>query len=167
MEIRLIDAAECGDLGHLTLAAYRGLNGSAPLGPYEKELVDVDARRRDSEVYVALDEEGRLVGGVTYVPGPHHAMAEFADPEGCGIRMLAVNPSDQGRGVGAALVERCLARGREQGRARVILHSAPSMVVAQGMYLKLGFLRAPELDETIHEDSRDDELLLRAYTFTL
>jgi ribosomal protein S18 acetylase RimI-like enzyme len=167
MEIRLIDARECDELGRLTVAAYRALNGSTPLGPYETELLDVDARRRDSEVYVALDEKGRLVGGVTYVPGPDRDMAEFRDPHGCGIRMLAVNPDDQRRGVGAALVERCIARGREQGRSRIILHSAPAMVVAQAMYSTLGFIRAPELDETIHEESTDDGLVLRAYTFTL
>ena len=167
MEIGLIRPEECVELGRITLAAYRALNGAEPLGPYESELLDVDARRRDSEVYVARDDD-HLVGGVTYVPSPHHAMAEFRDPDACGIRMLAVDPAHQGRGAGAALVRSCIARAAEQRRSRIILHSAPSMVLAQAMYVKLGFERAPELDELIHEDSLDDEgLLLRAYTFSL
>jgi ribosomal protein S18 acetylase RimI-like enzyme len=169
MEIRLIQSEECATLGQITLDAYRQLNGSEPLGPYEEELLDVQARSFDSEVYVALDNGGRLMGGVTYVPGPERAMAEFRDPVACGIRMLAVDPALQGRGAGRALVEKCVARAREQGRGRIILHSAPAMTTARAMYVKMSFARAPELDEFIHESSdlEGEPLHLRAFTMTI
>jgi ribosomal protein S18 acetylase RimI-like enzyme len=169
MEIRLIHAEECATLGHITLDAYRQLNGSEPLGSYEEELLDVQARSFDSEVYVALDDGGQLMGGVTYVPGPDRAMAEFHDPAACGIRMLAVSPAFQGRGAGRALVEKCVARAREQGRGRIILHSAPAMTLAQAMYVKMGFARAPELDEFIHDGADHDgvSLHLRAFDLTI
>jgi ribosomal protein S18 acetylase RimI-like enzyme len=168
MLIRLIHADDCDTLARITVEAYRQLNGQEPLGPYEKELRDVDGRRRDSEVYVALDDVGALVGGVTYVPGPQHAMAEFTDPGGCGIRMLAVDPAFQGHGVGRALVETCITRAREQHRERIILHSAPTMGLAQAMYVRMGFREAPELDEFIHEGPYTDgePLHLRAFILT-
>jgi len=168
MLIRRIRPEECADLGRITIAAYRQLNGGGPLGPYEEELADVERHRLDSEVYVALDDHGVVMGGVTYVPGPQHAMAEFTDPGGCGIRMLAVDPSQQGRGAGRALAETCVQRAKEQHRERIILHSAPTMTLAQSMYLRMGFVEAPELDEFINEGPYTDgePLHLRAYVLT-
>jgi ribosomal protein S18 acetylase RimI-like enzyme len=169
MLIRLIHADECDALAHVTVDAYRHLDNSEPLGPYEDELRNVEARRLDSEVYVVLDEDGALMGGVTYVPGPDHAMAEFSEPGGCGIRMLAIDPRFQGRGAGRALVETCISRAREQRRERIILHSTPTMTLAQAMYVRLGFERIPELDEFVNESpySGDEPLHLRAFVLTV
>jgi ribosomal protein S18 acetylase RimI-like enzyme len=169
MLIRRIQPHECDALARITVDAYRQINGAQPLGPYEDQLRDVEGRRLDSEVYVALDDDATLIGGVTYVAGPHHAMAEFSDPGACGIRMLAVDPSAQGRGAGRALVEACITRAREQRRDRIILHSAPIMTLAQSLYQRMGFEPAPELDEFIVEDSdpRGEPLHLRAFVFTL
>lgn len=169
MLIRLIHRDECDALGTITVAAYRELHGSQPLGPYEEELADVEARRLDSEVYVALDDEGVLMGGVTFVPGPERAMAEFSDRGACGIRMLAIHPASQGRGAGRALVATCIARARTTKRERVILHSAPAMTRAQAMYVTMGFARAPELDVFIHEGHATDgpALHLRAFVHPL
>lgn len=169
MKTRLIHADECADLARITVAAYARLYDPTPLGPYEVELRDVESRRRDSEVYVALDEEATLMGGVTYVAGPSHALAEFRDPAACGIRMLAVDPAHEGRGAGRALVLRCVERAIEQRRERIILHSAPPMTRAQGLYRAMGFARAPDLDEFIHEveDPTDEPLHLRAFVLTV
>jgi ribosomal protein S18 acetylase RimI-like enzyme len=96
-------------------------------------------------------------------------MAEFHDPEGCGIRMLATDPAFQGRGAGRALVQTCIERAREQERERIILHSAPAMTRAQSLYLRMGFVRAPELDEFIHEepDAAGEPLHLKAFCLNL
>ena len=103
------------------------------------------------------------------MPGPERAMAEFSDPEGCGIRMLATDPPMQGRGAGRALVLTCIERAREQGRRRIILHSTPTMTLAQSIYLRVGFERAPDLDEFIHEepDAAGEPLHLKAFRLTL
>ncbi len=169
MLIRRIDPEEYAALGSITLAAYRHLNGDQPLGPYEEELVDVRSRALDSEVYVALDDEGHLVGGVTYVPDAHRAMAEFDDPGAAGIRMLSVDPAFEGRGAGRALVSTCVERAREQRCARLILHSAPMMTRAQSLYVRMGFERAPALDRFIAEevDAAGEVLHLKAFTLAL
>ncbi len=169
MQVRLIRPDECEVLGRITLRAYRDLMGGESLGPYEDELLDVAARQFDSEVYVAVDNDGTLVGGVTYVPDPERTMSEFQDPEGAGIRMLAVDPPHQGLGTGRALVETCIARARLQHRRRIILHSTPVMTIAQAMYQRLGFVSSPELDVRFHDDpySTSDPLHLIAYTLSL
>lgn len=169
MLLRRIRPEDYETLGRITLEAYRQLGGGEPLGPYERELLDVERRAKDSEVYVALDDEGALMGGVTFVPGPERAMAEFDDAEACGIRMLATDPAAQGRGAGRALTQACMERARDLGRTRIILHSAPAMTRAQAMYLRMGFVRAPELDEFIHEapDAEGEPLHLKAYVLEL
>ena len=165
MLIRRIRPEEYEALGQITLAAYRQLSQGEPLGPYERQLLDVATRARDSEVFVALDEGGNLMGGVTFVPDAERAMAEFHDSRACGIRMLATDPAFQGRGAGRALVQRCVERAREEGRSRIILHSAPAMTLAQSLYLRMGFLRAPSLDEFIHEEAnaQGEPLHLKAF----
>lgn len=167
MLIRRIHPEEYEALAQITLAAYRQLSGGKSLGPYERQLTDVETRALDSEVYVALDDEGDLMGGVTFVPGPEHAMAEFDDPQACGIRMLATDPALQGRGAGRALVQTCIERARELRRARIVLHSAPAMTLAQSLYARMGFVRAPELDEFIHEEGNTDGELLHLKAFNL
>ncbi len=108
MLIRRIAPEEYEALGRLTVAAYRRLIGDQPLGPYEAQLLDVRTRAEDSEVFVALDDHGALMGGVTFVPDATRAMAEFSDPDASGIRMLSVDPAHQGHGAGRALVQTCI-----------------------------------------------------------
>ena len=168
MEIRLIRPEESAALGRITVEAYRQLFEADSLGSYEEELANVEARRRDSLVFVALENE-TLRGGVTYVPDANRVMSEFDDPHAAGIRMLAVDPSYQGHGVGRSLVEACLARARFDHRARVILHSTPVMVVAQALYVRLGFVLVPELDVYYGGEpySEAEPLHLIAYTLSL
>ncbi len=51
-----------------------------------------------------------------------------------------------GRGVGAALTRECLRRAQQAGATAVTLHTTDMMRVAQGMYVRMGFERAPEID---------------------
>jgi ribosomal protein S18 acetylase RimI-like enzyme len=169
MLIRLIRTSECEKLGRITVEAYRELFDEEPLGDYENELLNVGARRLDSEVYVALNGGGALMGGVTYVPNAESSMSEFDDPEGAGIRMLAVKPRYQGMGAGRALVETCIARARFQNRRRVVLHSTPVMTTARTLYQRMGFEAFPEMDIWFNDSpSGDGEAFhLIAYVLTL
>ena len=169
MQIRLIRPDECETLGEITVRAYKNLTGGESLGPYEIELLDVSTRQLESDVYVAVDDDGALMGGVTYVPDPARTMSSFEDPEGAGIRMLAVDPRYQGLGAGRALVETCITRARLQHRRCIILHSTPVMTIAQAMYKRLGFESSPELDVWFHDEpySTSDPLHLIAYTLSL
>jgi GNAT superfamily N-acetyltransferase len=146
MQIRPVRPDEYEPLGDLTVAAYAGIDADSLDDGYADELRDIAGRVRDAEVYVAVDDDGCVLGGVTYVPGPSSAAAEFTDEDAAGIRMLAVVPTAQGRGVGEALSRACVERARDTGRAQVILHSTDRMTTAHRLYERLGFARDTSLD---------------------
>jgi len=146
MEIRTARPDEYAALGDLTVAAYLAVDPHGDLGHYADELRDVAGRAAASEVLVAVGPDGRLLGGVTYVPGPGSPAAEFSHPRGAGIRMLAVAPGAQGRGVGEALTRACIARAVARGRDRLVLHSTDWMGTAHRLYGRLGFVRDTALD---------------------
>jgi ribosomal protein S18 acetylase RimI-like enzyme len=143
--VRPVRPDEYSAVAELTVATYSDVLGSWLDEDYREELVNVAGRAEKAVVLVAVDESGALLGSVTYVPGvgPY---AEFEGADEAGIRMLVVAPVAQGRGVGTALVGACVERARSAGRARVSLHTTPSMVTAQRLYQRLGFRRAPERD---------------------
>lgn len=132
-------------LGAITVATYRALIPEIDEDGYAEELADVARRVAHALVLVALDGDV-VLGGVTHVPDEHNAFAEVDVPNAASIRMLAVDPAAQGRGVGEALVRACLARAEADGRAEVVLHSTTVMTTAHRLYERLGFRRADELD---------------------
>jgi len=131
-------------LGHITVDAYREAGETQE--DYFADLLDVAGRARHVPVLAAVEEgTGRLLGTTTYVPGPgpYHE-GDFGDV--ASMRMLAVAPDAQGRGVGRALVLECIARTRTGGRSGLALYTRPFMAAAHRLYESLGFRRMPELD---------------------
>ena len=59
--------------------------------------------------------------------------------DACEMKRLYVRPDFQGAGIGRALAEEVLAWARQQGHARVLLDTLPSMRTAQNLYERLGF----------------------------
>ena len=145
MEIRPLRPEDHETVGDLTVAAYAAVEPAVHTTDYASELRDVAGRSAGDEILVAV-EGGRVVGAVTYVPGPDSPAAEFTDADGAGIRMLAVAADVQGRGVGEALTLACVDRARAQGRGQVILHSTDRMATAHRLYQRLGFRRDASLD---------------------
>jgi ribosomal protein S18 acetylase RimI-like enzyme len=143
--IREVTPAEVDALGELTVAAYREVGETDE--PYYAELRDVAARAARVPVLVALDAaDGRLLGGMTYVPGPDGPYAEGDFGDAATIRMLAVDLAARGRGAGRALVETAIARARADGRPSIGIFTRPFMTAARSLYASLGFEREPELD---------------------
>ncbi len=142
--VREIAPDEYTELGDLTVAAYRDVGETDE--PYYAELRDVASRVAQVPVLVAVDpEDGRLLGGLTYVPGPGpFAEGEFGDA--ASFRMLAVDRTARGRGAGRALVEAAIARARGDGRSSIGIFTRPFMAAAQALYATLGFEREPSLD---------------------
>jgi len=145
ISIRPVGAAEFAALADLTVAAYRAVPGGSTSAGYEETLRDVATRAREAEVLVAVDADGALLGGITFVPGPG-PYAEFSGPDEAGIRMLAVSPAAQRLGIGRRLVLECIARAQAAGRARIVLHTTAAMTAAQSLYDALGFVRTPGRD---------------------
>lgn len=145
IDIRDARPDEYAALGDVLVAAYDAYPETDDR--YRSELRDVAARAGSCRVLVAVAPDGRIVGGATYVPGPGPYAESERDGE-AGIRMLAVAPEAQGRGIGRALTEACMALGRAGGRRRIVLLTLDSMTPAHRLYESLGFRRAPERDWT-------------------
>jgi predicted N-acetyltransferase YhbS len=145
--IRLALPDEYDAIGHLLVRSYAAIPDMPVSEELIAELTDVRARAEDCVVLAAMDG-GDVVGTVTYVPSHVVAAAEFDDPEGAGIRMLAVDPAFRGKGLGRALTEECLRHAKAAGRTTVYLHTTPWMEAAGRMYQAMGFQRRRDLDWT-------------------
>jgi ribosomal protein S18 acetylase RimI-like enzyme len=142
--VREVAPNELDALGELTVAAYRDVGETDE--PYYAELRDVAGRAAQVPVLVAVDAgNGHVLGGLTYVPGPG-PYAEGAFGDVATFRMLAVDPSARGRGVGRALVEAAIARARAAGAPAIGIFTRPFMTAAQALYESVGFEREPGLD---------------------
>ncbi len=127
------------------MAAFRGVAGATLSDGYAAELGDTASRSHEASLLVA-ELEGKVAGSVSYVADSGSRLAEWLGPGEAGIRMLAVAPEAQGAGAGAALVAACVERAREQGRSAVALYSTEVMLAAHRLYLRAGFVRAPQRD---------------------
>ena len=143
--VREVRPEEHDAAGRVTLEAYAHLPGAHMTDEYATELVDVRRRSAEAVVLVAVDGD-EVLGAVTYVPDATSPWAEDLRDGEAGIRMMAVSPAAQGRGIGTALVAACIARARAEGRTAVFLHSTPWMTTAHRVYERAGFARAPERD---------------------
>lgn len=151
--IREARPEEFDSLGRLLAAVYAGLEGFP--GPEEQPAyydmlthIGRMAEKPGSKLLIAT-AEGRILGGVVYFAD----MAQYgsggtatAERNASGFRLLAVGPEARGKGVGRALVQRCIELAREQGHAQVIIHTTGVMKVAWGMYEQMGFERSLDLD---------------------
>jgi ribosomal protein S18 acetylase RimI-like enzyme len=144
--VRTAQPADFGTIGRLTVAAYRADGQLHDENGYERVLADVAARAEDGTVVVAVDDEtGRLLGAVTVVlPGSRYA--ELSGDGEAELRMLAVDPDAQGRGVGEILVRACLRHAADLGRRAVVVSCPDVALPAQRLYARLGFRRLPALD---------------------
>ncbi|QGN47029.1 GNAT family N-acetyltransferase [Micromonospora sp. WMMD558] len=145
--VRSAGPADFAAVARLTVAAYEADGQLKGETGYGAVLADVATRAAHGDVLVAVDPvTDAVLGSVTFVlPGSRYA--ELSGPGEAEFRMLAVDPAAQGRGVGAALVDACVARATGSGCSAVVIcvrdgHAAS----AQRLYRRRGFVRVPEKD---------------------
>jgi ribosomal protein S18 acetylase RimI-like enzyme len=152
-----IRPAEPGDyaaIGSMLVSAYAALPGmpSPQQQPdYYAMLADVAGRaaRPSLTVFVASDNAGHLLGSIDFIDDMRHYGSggpASTVTDAAGIRLLAVTEAARGKGVGRALTLACIARAREAGKARIVLHTTKVMQAAWAMYERLGFNRFPDID---------------------
>jgi GNAT superfamily N-acetyltransferase len=127
------------------LEPYRGSGADWIVDAYLADLLDVRSRFDTAETYVAT-LAGRIVGSVAFYPDV--ALEGWSNlPRGwAGFRALAVLPDARGAGVGRALVEHCLRRGRDVGAPTLGIHTIDLLADAVRLYERVGFVRCPEFD---------------------
>ncbi len=144
MRVHLADAGEAVAAGELTAAVYVGGGFIPAEDAYVHKLLDGSGRAADAELWVVTDQV-RMFGCVTFCP-EGSSWRELARPGEAEFRMLAVSPDARGRGVGEALVSRCIERARELGFGSMVLSTMEPMTSAHRLYGRLGFQRVPEQD---------------------
>lgn len=145
MLIRPARAGEFEAVGALTVAAYTGDGHLATTAEYVEELRDARARASEATLLVAVDEEARVMGTVTFcLAGTTYA--ELARPGEAEFRMLAVAAEARNRGIGELLVARCIELARAAQCSGLVLCTMDSMVAAHRIYGRFGFRRAPDRD---------------------
>lgn len=120
-------------------------------GPYLEDILDIEGRAAASELMIA-EHDARLLGCVSYFPPgaktsyPSDSFSEHWPAEWSALRLLAVDPSARGAGVGRGLTNFCIERSRELGAPALGLHTTAPMGVARAMYERMGFERVPRYD---------------------
>ena len=146
--IRNARAEELDQVALLVRDAYQEYLTSFPPGTWEgyvRDIMDVRSRLEISELIVAEDD-GRIVGAVTFYPDASNSKHEGWPAGWAGVRLLAVHPDARGLGIGRALMEECIRRSRHRSIRTIGLHTTEVMNVARGMYERMGFIRVPEFD---------------------
>jgi ribosomal protein S18 acetylase RimI-like enzyme len=145
MEVRPVRPPEFEEAGRVTAGAYREhvtKEWDEDWAAYLEEIADVAGRSGKSTVLVAIGEDGSVLGTATVELDELITEGEppLAPHEGR-LRMLGVDPSARGRGVGQALLDATIAVARDRGRTRLILNTTNAMVSAQRLYERNGFVR--------------------------
>ena len=133
------------EVRRITREAYVRAGHFAADHPYMGVLEDVEHRAEHAQVWVA-EAAGTVVAAVTltFAGQPYTEVARDGELE---FRMLAVDPSSQGSGVGRAVVTRIVEHARQlPGVDGISITSATFMEPAHALYRSLGFRRAPERD---------------------
>ncbi len=89
--------------------------------------------------YFVIEERGRVLGGGGIAP------LEGGDDDTCELRKMYFQPELRGRGLGRALLERCLEQARAHGFRRCYIETLTGMDAAMSLYESTGFspLSAP------------------------
>jgi putative acetyltransferase len=87
--------------------------------------------------YYVVETDGRVIGGGGFGP------LAGCDTDTCELRKMYFLPEARGRGLGRALLERCLGSARESGFRRMYLETTARMTEARALYEKLRFTRLP------------------------
>ncbi|MEH0157563.1 GNAT family N-acetyltransferase [Limibacter armeniacum] len=152
--IREAEPQEFEKVGKLMVKAYSQLEGFPKQDEqpeYYKKLAAVGAWTEKPKVklLVAVSSDGAIYGGVVYFGDMQfYGSGGTATQEtnAAGFRLLAVDSSVRGKGIGKVLTLACIQMAKDEEQQQLILHSTEAMKVAWGMYEGLGFKRSEDLD---------------------
>jgi putative acetyltransferase len=148
LEIRPLERADVPALLEI-IAGSRGEYGIASRGVELLEPADLalyDTYQRQRTLYFVALLEGEVVGGAGVAP------LAGADPLTCELQRMYLRKDARGRGIGDALLKRCLAAAKQFLYVRCYLETVEQMQAALEFYGRHGFrdLQAP-IGRTGHE----------------
>lgn len=159
--VRPIRAAEYPAEVALLDAAYGAGPYAAELAGdpgWERSVSDVAGRDADGQVIV-VEEAGRLLGAAS-VLRPESSHAKLASAGEAELRLVAVAPEAQGRGIGESLVRAGLEVALGWGRSAMRLDTGVRNP-AQRLYARLGFEHTVDLDARLAGTGYGDSLTFK------
>lgn len=160
LSFRRAQADDFDAVRRITLSAYLSAGHFDQSHPYLRILGDVERRAALAQVWLA-EVDGKATGTVMLTADgePYTEVARERELE---FRMLAVDPSAQGLGVGRAIVAWILDHALALDEIdAVVLTSAAYMVPAHRLYESLGFERVPDRDWSFDNAAEKDLWVFR------
>jgi GNAT superfamily N-acetyltransferase len=134
----------------ITLAAYEQYAAIAPppLWTLLQQAVHSGLAEEGPVERIVAEYAGKIVGTVQLYPPSMKAYHYDAPVEATGpeMRLLAVDRTFQGRGIGKALTFECIKRAQNNGYSTLGLHTGEFMQTPIQMYERMGFVHVPDLD---------------------
>ena len=143
LHITPCEPADCNAIDQLTARAYAP-SGFAADDPYFIEILNAAQRAQQALVLVA--RQNRVPVGTLTCALPGSSWQEIARANEAELRILAVAPEAQRRGIGSALVRASMEHARRAGCTALVLSSAAWMHAGHRLYERLGFRHTPERD---------------------
>jgi len=157
--IRVARPPEYSAIGELTLLAYADVLAEGEDDEYRSVLLDAPGRAADAELLVAVDHTQALLGTVT-VGRPGTPLAEIAHHQEVEVRMLAVAPDFERRGIGRSMMQHVFDMASAEGFEGLVLSVISTNTAAASFYRSLGYTRSPDRD---WNPMPDKDLLLEVF----
>ena len=106
-------------------------------------------KKPETEMLVAVSSDNEIAGSVVYFGDmKYYGSGGIATSvqNASGFRLLAVDSSFRGQGIGKLLTKECIRKAKEKKVSQVIIHTTMAMQTAWKMYEGLGFIRSEDLD---------------------
>lgn len=152
--IREAKPSEFKEIGDLLVMVYSQLKGFPSLEEqpayYERlQQIGKFTEYPKTKLLVAITPEGSIGGAVVYFGNmAHYGSGGTATKETntSGFRLLGVDPSMRGLGLGKRLTATCIRLAKTEKQHQLIIHSTKAMQTAWKMYENMGFIRSLDLD---------------------
>ena len=90
--------------------------------------------------FIAKEASGRALGTL-FILEHGNRFCRIAVAGESELHLMAVDPAQRGRGIGDALLGRCVDEAKRQGVRGLVLSTQPSMLAAHSLYKKHAFVR--------------------------
>ena len=140
-----------GDLMVTVYSHLKGFPGPKESPAYYNKLKNVGELTKDPKVkiLVAVSSNENIGGSVVYFGDMTYYGSDGTATKAknaAGFRLLAVDPTTRGNGIGKRLTKACIDMAKAEKLEQVVIHSTKAMQIAWGMYEKTGFKRSEDLD---------------------
>lgn len=103
-------------------------------------LFDATAIRSRGKIITATNTESQCLAGLVIMVPPTSDARKLAKEDEVEVHLLAVKKDFRNNNLGSKLVSELILQAQAEGYKRIILWTQDSMIAAQKLYTKLGFI---------------------------